>query len=214
MTTSWLTTSQHWTWEQQPHAPLTLHHSPLPLSSSFTTYCIPISSSLDPPTAAAHPFANWHRRRRHWWLWFRWDFDMVQEESIHPPKPMQISHWTTVQTWTLVQVQVHHPPGPNLKFGSRFFSKIAKAEPNWAMASIMLFFKDRYYIPLHEELRWEVMKWYYDSLTREHPGYYKTLELIWCYYWWPGISVSVKNYVAGCAICQQMKIITYSDLHG
>ena len=35
-----------------------------------------------------------------------------------------------------------------------------------------------------------------------------TLELIQHYYWWPEMTVFVKNYVAECAICQQMKINT------
>jgi len=53
------------------------------------------------------------------------------------------------------------------------------------------------------------VKQYHDSLPRGHPGHFKTLELIRCYYWWPGIAVFVKNYITGCAICQQMKINTH-----
>jgi len=78
----------------------------------------------------------------------------------------------------------------------------------------MLFFKDRCYIPPHEELRREVVNRYHDTLTGGHPGHYKTLELIRRYYWWPGITVFVKNYVTGCAICQQMKVNTHPTSPG
>ena len=76
----------------------------------------------------------------------------------------------------------------------------------WNIKEGMLFFKNRCYIPPHKELQWEVVKWYHNSRLRGHPGHFKTLELIQCYYWWPGMTVFVKNYVAGCAICQQIKI--------
>jgi len=73
----------------------------------------------------------------------------------------------------------------------------------------MLFFKDRCYIPPHKELRWEVVKQYHNSLPGGHSGHFKTLELIQYYYWWSGMTVFVKNYVTGCAICQWMKINTH-----
>jgi len=78
----------------------------------------------------------------------------------------------------------------------------------------LLFFKDLCYIPPHEDLRQEVVNWYHDTLTRGHPGHFKTLELIRRYYWWPGMTVFIKNYVAGCAICQQMKVNTHPTSPG
>jgi len=84
----------------------------------------------------------------------------------------------------------------------------------WKIEEEMLFFKDRCYISPHEELWWEVVKQYYDSLPGGHPGHFKPLELIWCYYWWPGMTVFVKSYVAGCAICQQIKINTHLSSSG
>jgi len=84
----------------------------------------------------------------------------------------------------------------------------------WKIEEGMLFFKDRCYIPPHEELWREVVKWYHDSLPGGHPGHFKTLKLIQCYYWWPGMTVFVKNYVTGCAIYQQMKINTHPPSPG
>jgi len=85
---------------------------------------------------------------------------------------------------------------------------------DWKTEEGLLFFKDRCYIPLHEELHQEIVKQYHDSLTGGHPGYFKTLELIHQNYWWPGMTVFVKNYVMGCAICQQMKINTHPSSPG
>jgi len=76
----------------------------------------------------------------------------------------------------------------------------------WKIEEGMLFFKDRCYIPFHEELQQEVMKRYHNSLSGGHPGHFKTLELIQHYCWWPEMTVFVKNYVTGYAICQQIKI--------
>jgi len=48
----------------------------------------------------------------------------------------------------------------------------------WKIKKGMLFFKDRCYIPPHEELRREVVKRYHNSLPGGHLGHFKTLELI------------------------------------
>jgi len=58
---------------------------------------------------------------------------------------------------------------------------------DWKTEEGLLFFKDRCYIPPHEELRREIVKQYHDSLTEGHPGHFKTLELIRRNYWWPGM---------------------------
>ena len=42
-----------------------------------------------------------------------------------------------------------------------------------------------------------------------HPGQFGTLELMRREYWWPGMAVFVRNYVHGCAVCQQTKINTH-----
>ena len=58
------------------------------------------------------------------------------------------------------------------------------------------------------------MQQHYDSSTSGHPGHLKTLELIKCSYWWLGMFVFVKNYVAGCGTCQQMKTNTHLSSPG
>jgi len=85
---------------------------------------------------------------------------------------------------------------------------------DWKTKEGLLFFRDKCYIPPHEELRREIVKKYHDSLTGGHPGHFKTLELIRRNYWWPGMTVFVKNYVIGCAVCQQMKVNTHPSSPG
>jgi len=85
---------------------------------------------------------------------------------------------------------------------------------DWKTKEGLLFFKDRCYIPPHEELHREIVKQYHDSLTGGHPEHFKTLELIRRNYWWPGMTVFVKNYVMGCTVCQQMKVNTHPSSPG
>jgi len=85
------------------------------------------------------------------------------------------------------------------------FTITSKLE-DWCLEDGLLFFKDRCFIPADEDLRWNITTCYYNSLPRGHPRHLKTLELIRWNYWWPGMTVFVKNYIAGCAICQQMKV--------
>jgi len=82
---------------------------------------------------------------------------------------------------------------------------------DWHLEDGLLFFKDRCFIPADEDLRQNITARYHDSLPRGHPRHLKTLELIRRNYWWPGMTIFVKNYVAGCAICQQMKVNMHSS---
>jgi len=88
------------------------------------------------------------------------------------------------------------------------FSITSKLE-DWHLEDGLLFFKDRCFIPSDEDLRWNITTRYHDSLPGEHPGHLKILKLICQNYWWPGMTVFIKNYIAGCAICQQMKFNTH-----
>jgi len=75
----------------------------------------------------------------------------------------------------------------------------------------LLFFKDRCFIPANEDLRWNITTRYHDSLTGGHPRHLKTLELICQNYWWLGMTIFIKNYIADCAICQKMKVNMHSS---
>lgn len=69
---------------------------------------------------------------------------------------------------------------------------------DWHFDNGLLFFKDRCYIPPDLPLQRGIVSRYHDSLSGGHPGHLKTLELIQRHYWWPGLTVFIWNYVAGC----------------
>jgi hypothetical protein len=77
---------------------------------------------------------------------------------------------------------------------------------DWRIENNLLFYKERCYVPDNLELRRRIAHQYHDTLPTGHPGQLRTQELIQEHYWWPGLHTFVKNYVAGCAICQQHKI--------
>ena len=48
---------------------------------------------------------------------------------------------------------------------------------------------------------------FHDHETTGHSGELETYNSIRQHYWWPGLHTFVKNYVKGCGICQQFKIL-------
>jgi len=52
-----------------------------------------------------------------------------------------------------------------------------------------------------EELRVEIIWLYYDVLTAEHNGRWKTVELITRNYWWPEVMRDVEGYINKCDMC-------------
>lgn len=80
---------------------------------------------------------------------------------------------------------------------------------DWRHQDGLLFYKDRCYVPDNAELRRSIVQRYHDLPVMGHPGRHKTMELVRKHYWWPGMYVFIKNYVGGCATCQQMKVNTH-----
>ena len=50
---------------------------------------------------------------------------------------------------------------------------------------------------------------HHDAPVYGHPGINRTIQLISCHYWWPGMRQEIKEYVQGCADCQRNKINTH-----
>ena len=48
--------------------------------------------------------------------------------------------------------------------------------------------------------------WHHDVPTAGYPGELETYNALRTHYWWLGMRTFVKNYVKGCAFCQQFKI--------
>ena len=83
---------------------------------------------------------------------------------------------------------------------------LAENEPGWAEdADGIVTWQGRIYVPKDKPLREQIIKMNHDSVVAGHPGQYKTHELITRDYWWPRIRADVRQYVAGCEICQRTK---------
>ena len=70
----------------------------------------------------------------------------------------------------------------------------------------VIFYQGQNYIPKDFELQKDIVKMHHDHETAGHSGELETYNTIKGQYWWPGLRTFVKNYVKGCAICQQFKI--------
>src|SRR5271154_3844118 len=62
------------------------------------------------------------------------------------------------------------------------------------------------YIPKDDNLRHKVVELHHNSPSTGHPGQWKTIELITCNYWWPGLSRFTIEYIKGCNTCNCTKI--------
>jgi len=83
--------------------------------------------------------------------------------------------------------------------------QVTKGLQDWNYESGLFLYKGLVFVPDNENVRCKVMQQFHDN-TMGHPGQWKTVELITCEYWWPGITEFVKSYIKGCAICQTTKI--------
>ena len=74
----------------------------------------------------------------------------------------------------------------------------------WSEEQGLVLFRGKVYVPKNIKLRLEIIKLHHDTPVAGHPGQWKTLELVTCNYWWPGIIMQVKNYVSGCDHCMKL----------
>src|SRR5579864_3940316 len=82
---------------------------------------------------------------------------------------------------------------------------------DWEIRDGLIFYKGKIYVPV--ALWKEMVKLYHDTPITGHPGIQKLTLLIQQEYFWPGMTRYIKNYVKGCALCQQMKINTHPGRH-
>jgi hypothetical protein len=80
---------------------------------------------------------------------------------------------------------------------------------DWKLEDKLLFFLGCCYVLPNEVLCKRIVECYHDTLSSGHPDQFQTLELVRRDYWWPGMTIFIKNYVTGCATCQQMKVNTH-----
>ena len=93
----------------------------------------------------------------------------------------------------------------SLSVGSPLFPHSSFA--NWHFSDSCLYFKNRLYIP--PITQHDLVSSVHLSLASGHGGFFRTYSLLSWDYWWPGMSSFVCRFLAGCALCQQMKVNTH-----
>jgi Integrase zinc binding domain len=64
-------------------------------------------------------------------------------------------------------------------------------------------------VPNLNEIKRGIMRLVHDLPMAGHPGHDKTLRKTQEHYYWPHMKEWIANYIKGCAICQQNKILTH-----
>ncbi|VDB94093.1 unnamed protein product [Peniophora sp. CBMAI 1063] len=76
----------------------------------------------------------------------------------------------------------------------------------WEQKDGLLTYNGRLYIPDNQDLRRDIVRLCHDTPAAGHPGRMRTMELVQRDFWWPGMSVFIREYIRGYATCQRMKI--------
>src|SRR6266436_1917036 len=75
----------------------------------------------------------------------------------------------------------------------------------WERDGNLVMYRGCMYVPKDPQLCHDIVHAHHDSVMTSHPGWWKTLELVSCNYWWLGISCYVASYMAGCDVCNHCK---------
>ncbi len=81
-----------------------------------------------------------------------------------------------------------------------------KTRQFWCEDDLLYTKGQRVYVPLHDNLRREILRECHDSKWAGHPGIHRTLALVEDRYFWPQMRDDVETYVKTCLVCQQDKL--------
>ena len=76
---------------------------------------------------------------------------------------------------------------------------------DWNIEQGLILYRGKIYILKDKALRTEIVRIHHDLPPAGHPGQWKTLELVSCNYWWPGMGKFVKEYIGTCDTCRRTK---------
>ena len=93
----------------------------------------------------------------------------------------------------------------NLSVRSPLFPRSSLSD--WHFSDSVLYFKNHLYVPTIA--RHDLVSSVHSSPATSHGGFFCTYTLLSRDYWWPGMSSFIRRFVAGCALCQQMKVNTH-----
>jgi hypothetical protein len=96
-------------------------------------------------------------------------------------------------------------------FGPIYQSVANQTNPDndYLISHNILLFKGLICIPDSDELKHGILSECHDQPTAGHFGIAKTHELVTRNYYWPGLRKYVKDYIAGCDICNRSKNSTH-----
>ena len=80
---------------------------------------------------------------------------------------------------------------------------------DWTNNDGIILFKNKVFVPNDRDIRWSIIAETHESSVTGHPGQNKTLLLLKEWFYWPGMTIMVKQFVDGCSTCQQMKPNTH-----
>jgi len=78
-------------------------------------------------------------------------------------------------------------------------------DEEWREVDGIMYKEGKVYVPKDEKLRAEIIRLHHDTPIGGHGRQWKTVELVTCNFWWPGITKEVKRYVEGYDTCQHNK---------
>jgi len=78
-------------------------------------------------------------------------------------------------------------------------------DKEWRDIDGVMYREEKVYVPKDEVLRAEIIRLHYNTPVGEHGGQWKTVELVTRNFWWPGVTMEVKQYVEDCDSCQRNK---------
>ena len=64
-------------------------------------------------------------------------------------------------------------------------------------------------VPNLPEVRRGILHMYHDHPSSGHPGRDETLRKVQERFWWPRMKEWIADYIQGCSVCQQSKILTH-----
>jgi hypothetical protein len=80
---------------------------------------------------------------------------------------------------------------------------------DWTLDDGIILFKNKVFVPNDRDIRRSIIAETHESPVSGHPGHLKTLYLLKERFYWPGMAIMTKQFIEGCAVCQQMKTNTH-----
>ena len=78
-------------------------------------------------------------------------------------------------------------------------------DEEWKEVNGVIYKERKVYVLKDDKLRVEIIRLHHNMPVGGHRGQQKTVELVTCNFWWPGVTKEVKRYVKGCNACQWNK---------